>query len=106
MLTALGLDGYPEGRTTVGEGAVINLTSLDGIDGLAGALSEYAFTLDPAAEVEVLPWVTEGGDLLVYVCSEAPLPDDLAVRAPGGMAGQAIVCSADKPEPTVVALDR
>ncbi len=101
LLTALGLDAFPTVEAAVGEGAVCSLSAVTDI---AAALSDHAFALAPKVDAEVLPHVTESGELLVYVCSESPLPDDLTVRAPGGLAGTAIICSADKPEPRVAPL--
>ena len=70
-------------------------------DDLDEWLRPAQFLLEPAANASVLPYRDRKGQLVVYVCADGPLPDDVRVTAPGGASGNAIICSPDQSQPRV-----
>jgi hypothetical protein len=106
LAEALGVGSIGPEPVAVGRGSAAALPELQQAEGLPDALIEHQFHVEPAADVEFLPYVTQSGDLLVYVCAESALPDDLRVSAPGGRKGTAVICSPDRDTPHTVPLAR
>lgn len=106
LAAALGVGSIGPGPAAVGRGSVAALPELQQPEDLPDVLVEHQFHVEPAADVEFLPYVTHSGELLVYVCAEGPLPGQLRVLAPGGLKGRAVICSPDSETPHTVPLAR
>ena len=100
----LGFSRAPLRPAQCGKGQVVVMRPPARWDEVAKRLRPARFTLTPAADAAVLPYVDRKGQLVVYVCAARPLPDDIRVTAPDGASGRAILCSPDHPEPRVIAL--
>ncbi|MBC8869275.1 MAG: beta-galactosidase [Planctomycetes bacterium] len=104
LWTELGLPHAPVEPTRCGKGEVVVMTLPAPWEDVSGWLSPARFLLEPQADASVLPYVDRNGQLLVYVCADGPLPDDIHVTACDGVSGRAIICSPDQLQPRVVGL--
>ena len=104
LWSELGLSGAPVEPTRCGKGQVV-AASLSGVaDDMVRWLEPARFTLKPAADAAILPYVDVDGQLVVYVCAENPLPEGIRVTAPAGTSGRGVICSPDCPEPRIIRL--
>ena len=98
----LGLSGAPPRSARCGKGEVLGLDLPVRWETLVDRLRPARFVLAPAADAAILPYVDPAGRLLVYVCTDHGLPDDIRVLAPAGLGGRAVLCSPDRREPRFI----
>ena len=104
LWTELGLPHAPVEPARCGKGEVAVMTLPAPWEDVSGWLSPSRFTLEPHADASVLPYVDRNGQLLVYVCADGPLPDDIRITACDGASGRAIICSPDQLQPRIIGL--
>lgn len=104
LWSELGLDRAPIEPTRCGKGHVLATSLVRLPEDVVRWLEPARFTLEPSANAAILPYLDVDGQLVVYVCADAPLPASLDVTAPSGMSGRAVICSPDETEPRVVRL--
>ncbi|MEA1950770.1 MAG: hypothetical protein U9N87_05265, partial [Planctomycetota bacterium] len=106
LWAALGLRQAPVDTARYGKGEVMTVSLPARVERVAQRLAFARFVTEPAARAAVLPYVDRDGNLVVYVCGTESLPKDLRVMAPDGAAGEAIICSPDRPAPYIIPLTR
>jgi hypothetical protein len=100
----LGVGGTEMGRFKAGRGELVR-TSFPAMGSeLAGLLEPFRFSVPEGAAISIIPYTDARGRFVAYVCSEQPLGKDLKVTAPGRKPGRAVVCSSEKPTPSVIPL--
>jgi len=104
LWTELGLPHAPVEPARCGKGEVVVMTLPAPWEDVSGWLSPARILLEPQADASVLPYVDRNGQLVVYVCADDPLPDDIRVTSCDGATGRAIICSPDQLQPRVVDL--
>ena len=92
LMEELGLERLKREGTPLGQGLVHDLRALTASEELPKLLTTHAFNLSPPIEAEILPYTDPGGQLLLYLCSQAPLPKTFTVTPPLGLRGHAILC--------------
>jgi hypothetical protein len=90
---SLGVAAPETGRIKTGRGELVMTSFSAPGSELAELLEPYRFSIPEAPAISIIPYTDAGGRFVVYVCSERPLGKDLAISAPGGKPGQAVVCS-------------
>ena len=106
LWATLGLKQAPLDTASCGKGEVMTVFLSAKADRVAERLTFARFITEPPTGAAVLPYLDGDGNLVVYVCGTEALPKGLRVKAPGGAAGKAIVCSPDRSGPYVVPLTR
>ncbi len=98
----LGLSGPPDRPARIGRGEALAWNSPEGWQVLGARLDQARFSTSAGVPCSVIPYLDGRGEWVVYVCSDAPLPADIEITAPGNRPGRAVVCANSETTPFLV----